>query len=68
MLGLERVELVTALGNVAAEQAAGRAGFVREGVLRSALPGVRGGPRRDGAVHALLAADVRQARGVRPHR
>ncbi len=54
-LGLARVELLTAVGNAASARAAGKAGFVRECVLRAARPAPRGGGRQDMVLHALLA-------------
>ena len=54
-LGLERLELFTLIGNVASERVAERAGFVREGVLRSYRRGPRG--RVDVTAFSLLARE-----------
>lgn len=56
-LGLERLELFTLPDNVASERVAERAGFQREGVLRSYRRGPRG--RVDVTAFSLLAADHR---------
>jgi RimJ/RimL family protein N-acetyltransferase len=55
-LGLERLELFTLPGNVASERVAERAGFVREGVLRSYRRGPSG--RVDVTAFALLAGEA----------
>jgi RimJ/RimL family protein N-acetyltransferase len=55
-LGLQRLELFTLLGNVASERVAERAGFVREGVLRSYRRGPHG--RVDVTAFALLAGSA----------
>lgn len=52
-LGLARIQLRTAVGNVRARALAGRLGFVQEGVLRSAH--VVGPVRHDLVVYARLA-------------
>jgi RimJ/RimL family protein N-acetyltransferase len=56
-LGLERLELFTLPGNTASERVAERAGFAREGVLRSYRRGPSG--RVDVTAFALLDADRR---------
>lgn len=55
-LGLCRVELLAAVGNVASQRVAERAGFTREGVLRQARP-VPGG-RADMVVFGLLEGEL----------
>lgn len=55
-LGLARVELLAAVGNVASQRVAERAGFTREGVLRQARP-VPGG-RADMVVFSLLEGEL----------
>ena len=52
-LGLERVGLLAATGNLPSQQVAKRAGFSREAVLRSYFPGNQG--RQDMVSFALLA-------------
>jgi RimJ/RimL family protein N-acetyltransferase len=54
-LGVERVEARVFVGNTASERVLERAGFTREGVLRS-LPRRRGG-RRDMTVFSLLPGE-----------
>lgn len=54
-LGLHRVEAWTHVGNAASQAVLTRAGFVREGVLRS-MPMQRGG-RADVALYSRLPAD-----------
>jgi RimJ/RimL family protein N-acetyltransferase len=54
-LGIERLNLITAPGNVASQRVAERTGFTREGLLRAWLP-VPGG-RRDSVMFSLLPAD-----------
>ena len=56
-LELERLELFTLPDNVASERVAERAGFVREGVLRSYRRGPNG--RVDVTVFSLLAQEAR---------
>jgi RimJ/RimL family protein N-acetyltransferase len=56
-LGLGRVELVTDPDNIASQRVAEKAGFTREGVLRSILLN-RDGSRRDGVMFSLLPADL----------
>jgi RimJ/RimL family protein N-acetyltransferase len=54
-LGLPRVELLAAVGNLASQRVAEKAGFVREGVLRAVRPAPRNeGPRQDVVLYALL--------------
>ena len=55
-LGLHRLELVAAVGNLASQRVAERAGFTREGVLREARP-VPGG-RADMVLFSLLAEEL----------
>lgn len=55
-LGLYRLELFAALGNVASQRVAERVGFTREGVLRKARP-VPGG-RSDMALFSLLEGEL----------
>jgi len=54
-LGLERIEARVVVGNVASERVLERAGFTREGVLRS-MPLRRGG-RVDMTVFSLLPGE-----------
>jgi RimJ/RimL family protein N-acetyltransferase len=54
-LGLERIEARVFVGNEASERVLGRAGFTREGVLRS-LPR-RWGGRADMVIYSLLAGE-----------
>lgn len=54
-LGLSRIELLAAVGNVASQRVAERAGFSREGVLRQARP-VPGG-RADMVLFSLLRGE-----------
>ena len=56
-LGLNRVELLAATGNIASQRAAEKAGFLREGVRRAARPDPVTGRPRDMAVFALLGQD-----------
>jgi RimJ/RimL family protein N-acetyltransferase len=53
-LGLERIELLAATGNLASQRVAERAGYVREAVLRSFMRGPEG--RQDTVAFGLLAA------------
>jgi RimJ/RimL family protein N-acetyltransferase len=55
--GLGRVELVTDPDNIASQRVAERAGFTREGVLRSILVN-RDGTRRDGVMFSLLPGEL----------
>jgi RimJ/RimL family protein N-acetyltransferase len=57
VVGLERLDLFTLLENAASERVAERAGFVREGVLRSYRRGPSG--RVDVTGFALLADEAR---------
>jgi RimJ/RimL family protein N-acetyltransferase len=52
-LGLGRVELVTDPDNIASQRVAEKAGFRREGILRSIIVN-RDGSRRDGVMFSLL--------------
>jgi RimJ/RimL family protein N-acetyltransferase len=56
-LGLGRVELVTDPENIASQRVAEKAGFQREGVLRSMLLN-RDGTRRDGVMFSLLPGEL----------
>jgi RimJ/RimL family protein N-acetyltransferase len=56
-LGLGRVELVTDPDNIASQRVAEKAGFTREGVLRSMLLN-RDGSRRDGVMFSLLPGEL----------
>ena len=56
-LELGRVELVTDPDNVASQRVAEKAGFQREGVLRSVLL-CRDGSRRDGVMFSLLPGEL----------
>jgi RimJ/RimL family protein N-acetyltransferase len=56
-LGLGRVELVTDPDNIASQRVAEKAGFQREGVLRSILVN-RDGSRRDGVMFSLLPGEL----------
>ena len=56
-LGLGRVELVTDPDNIASQRVAEKAGFQREGVLRSILLN-RDGTRRDGVMFSLLPGEA----------
>lgn len=55
-LGLERLELLAATGNVASQRVAERAGFTREGVLRKCRPIPAG--RADMVLYSLLAGEL----------
>ncbi|MFB9840004.1 GNAT family N-acetyltransferase [Actinoallomurus acaciae] len=55
-LGLHRLELFAATGNIASQRVAERAGFTREGVLRKARP-VPGG-RSDMVLFSLLKGEL----------
>ncbi|PRX96264.1 GNAT family N-acetyltransferase [Allonocardiopsis opalescens] len=54
--GFERVELKAATGNTASRRVAEKAGFVREGVERNAMPLHRG--RTDLVVYSLIPRDL----------
>jgi RimJ/RimL family protein N-acetyltransferase len=54
-LGIERIGLLAATGNRASQRVAERAGFSREGVLRSYMPSW--GDRHDMVAYALLGGD-----------
>ena len=56
-LDVGRVELVTDPENIASQRVAEKAGFTREGVLRSILVN-RDGTRRDGVMFSLLPGDL----------
>jgi [ribosomal protein S5]-alanine N-acetyltransferase len=55
-LGIERLSLQTATGNVASQRVAERAGFTREGLLRAWMPTPDG--RRHSVMFSLLPADT----------
>ena len=55
-LGAPRVHLLADVGNAASQAAAARAGFTREGVLRSCLD-YRDGSRGDAVVFSRLPED-----------
>ncbi|MGH2871070.1 MAG: GNAT family N-acetyltransferase, partial [Solirubrobacteraceae bacterium] len=55
-LGLERIELVAATGNLASQRVAERCGFTREAVLRSHLRGRDG--QQDMVAFGLLAGEL----------
>ena len=54
--GVERLELITHPDNIASQRVAEKAGFVREGILRSHTRFREG--RRDSVLFSLLPADV----------
>jgi RimJ/RimL family protein N-acetyltransferase len=56
-LGLKRLELVTDPENVASQRVAEKAGFRREGVMRSALE-YQDGRRRDSVLFSLLPEEL----------
>jgi RimJ/RimL family protein N-acetyltransferase len=56
-LGLKRLELMTDPENIASQRVAEKAGFRREGILRSALE-YRDGSRSDSVVFSLLAEEL----------
>lgn len=60
VLGLDRVELLADVANLASQRAAEKAGFVREGVARRARPD-RDGTARDMALFSLVRDDARAA-------
>ena len=55
-LGLNRIEIVAALDNVASQRVAERAGAVREGILRQRLS-INGVPH-DAVLFSLVAGDL----------
>lgn len=55
-LGLHRLELLAATGNLASQRVAERAGFTREGVLRKARPAPGG--RADMVLYSLLEGEL----------
>uniref|UniRef100_M8BPE7 Putative N-acetyltransferase yoaA n=1 Tax=Aegilops tauschii TaxID=37682 RepID=M8BPE7_AEGTA len=59
--GLGRLEAVTDVGNVRSQRALEKAGFQREGVLRSYIvrPGAGAGEAGDAAVYSFLSSDPR---------
>jgi ribosomal-protein-serine acetyltransferase len=65
-LGLQRIEIVAAVGNVASQRAAEKAGAVREGVLRKRLQ-LFGKPH-DAVIYSLVAEDMEASSGQSPVR
>lgn len=59
-LGLKRLELMTDPRNVGSQRVAEKAGFQREGVLRSSLE-YRDGTRRDSLMFSLLSDELGSA-------
>jgi RimJ/RimL family protein N-acetyltransferase len=57
-LGLERVEIFAATANAASQRVAEKAGFTREGVLRSARYSERQRRRVDFAIYSLLPGEL----------
>jgi RimJ/RimL family protein N-acetyltransferase len=55
-LGLERIELLAATGNLRSQAVAERAGFTREALLRAHSPGPTG--REDMVCFGLLATEA----------
>lgn len=60
-LGVKRLNLTTAVENVASQRVAENAGFTREGLLRAWTPTVNG--RRDSLMFSLLPKDLPRAAG-----
>jgi RimJ/RimL family protein N-acetyltransferase len=56
-LGLERIDLFAATGNLPSQRVAERAGFTREGILRAYMRGRDG--QLDAVAFGLLAGDAR---------
>jgi RimJ/RimL family protein N-acetyltransferase len=56
-LGVKRLELLTDLDNQGSQRVAEKAGFQREGILRSSLEN-RDGTRRDSVIFSLLPAEL----------
>ena len=59
-MGLHRITLRIAVGNVASERIADKLGFTKEGVLREVIE--VGGKRLDHSVHSLLRSEWRSGR------
>jgi len=57
-LGLQRIEIVAAVGNVPSQRVAEKAGAVREGVLRKRL--LIRGESQDAVIFSLVAEDLSQ--------
>ncbi len=55
-LGLERIDLYAATGNLASQSVAGRSGFIREAVLRAYMRGKEG--QQDMVAYGLLAEEA----------
>jgi|ERR1043165_263884 RimJ/RimL family protein N-acetyltransferase len=55
-LGLQRVEIVAAVGNLASQRAAEKAGAVREGILRKRI--VQDGITHDAVIYSLVEEDL----------
>lgn len=60
-LGLNRIEVVAAVGNIPSQRAAEKAGAVREGILRKSLP--LHGRIHDCVMFSLVAEDFEQKPG-----
>lgn len=60
-LGLQRLEIVVAVGNQASERVAEKAGATREGVLRKRLL-IHGQPH-DAVLYSLVAEDLEEQTG-----
>lgn len=60
-LGLQRIEIVAAVGNAASQRAAEKAGAVREGVLRKRL--YLYGKSHDAVLYSLVAEDMSPSLG-----
>jgi ribosomal-protein-serine acetyltransferase len=63
-LGLHRIEIVAALGNIASQRVAEKAGAVREGVLRQRL--LIRGESQDAVMFSLVPGDSGYARNRNP--
>ncbi|HEY6188211.1 MAG TPA: GNAT family protein [Pyrinomonadaceae bacterium] len=63
-LGLQRIEIVAAVGNVASQRAAEKAGAVREGILRKRLQ-LFGKPH-DAVLYSLIAEDIEASSSQSP--
>ncbi|KAJ1294277.1 hypothetical protein BS78_01G133700 [Paspalum vaginatum] len=55
--GLERLEAVADVENVRSQRVLEKAGFLREGVLRSYIAGRGGGEARDAVIYRFLSSD-----------
>lgn len=63
-LGLRRIEIVAAVGNIASQRAALKAGATREGVLRNRL--AIHGTNHDAVVFSIVPADIETATSSGP--